>query len=141
MREIREILGLRPGLRKIRVRFGLIPKDNMEIAIITRSLMQIMIDLATQVDVPSEDVIMGRTMPASRVSALGGDALKRNIRISQGDERPGSSFTAVKYRENWFWISNEDYASKQTFAYLMLLFSLTESADKAGLPIVTIPAN
>jgi hypothetical protein len=75
------------------------------------------------------------------VSALGGDALKRNIRISQGDERPGSSFTAVKYRENWFWISNEDYASKQTFAYLLLLFSLTESADKAGLPIVTIPAN
>jgi hypothetical protein len=47
---------------------------------------------------------------------------------------------AVKYEDRWFWIDKGDFRSKQIFTFLMILFSLTETGGKEGLPLVTIPA-
>jgi hypothetical protein len=46
----------------------------------------------------------------------------------------------VNYRNHWFWIDDRDFKSKRTFAFLMVLFSLTETGGKEGLPLVTIPS-
>jgi len=54
-----------------------------------------------------------------------------------GSATIGGSGTFTDY---WFWIDDRDFRSKRSFAYLMLLFSLTESGGKEGLPLVTIPA-
>ena len=139
--ELNELLGLKPGLRKIKVRYGLIARDDTEVAMITRSLMNMMIDLATQVDVPLEDVKSGRTIATLNQPDIDEDPLGRNIRINQSTERSANSFTAVKYRDRWFWIDDRDFQSKRTFTFLMILFSLTETGGQQRLPIVTIPTN
>ena len=40
-----------------------------------------------------------------------------------------------------YWIADSDFASKRIFPFVMILFSLTESGESAGLPLVTIPAS
>ena len=52
-KELNALLGLKEGTREIKVSYGSVAKDKQEIAMLTNSLMQIMITLATQVDVPS----------------------------------------------------------------------------------------
>ncbi len=135
--ELDRLLGLRPGTRETQVVYGLLPKSDTELAMLTRSMLQIMIDFATQIEVPLEHVQEGRTVP----SLEKGDGLSRLIEIRHSKEPPESAFTAVKYRDYWFWIDDRDFASKRTFAFLMILFSLTETGAKEGLPLVTIPAS
>jgi hypothetical protein len=53
---------------------------------------------------------------------------------------PGNAFVAVPYQSQWFWIDNRDVSSKALFSFLMFLFSLTETSDKDGAPVVTISA-
>jgi hypothetical protein len=54
-------------------------------------------------------------------------------------DKPEDAFVSVRYRDRWFWIDDRDFRSKRTFSFLMLLFSLTETGGKEGLPLVTIP--
>ena len=62
------------------------------------------------------------------------------MEIRCSDSEPPDAFVSVSYRNHWFWLSDRDYASKRTFAFLMILFSLMETGGREGLPIVTIPA-
>ena len=64
----------------------------------------------------------------------------RTIRIRNSAERPENAFTAVKYRDQWFWIDDRDFKSKRVFAFVMILFSLSETGGREGLPLVTIPS-
>jgi len=137
-REIREILGLRPDAQEISVTYGLIPKNDTQVAMLTRSLLQIMIHFATLVDVPPDHVADGRTISAAAPSSDGDGPI---IKIESGIERPPQAFVAVNYRDRWFWIDDRDFRSKRTFAFLMILFSLMEAGGKEGLPLVTIPAS
>ena len=137
LEEVRELLGLKPGISDIQVVYGLIPKDDTEIAMLTRSMLQIMVELATQVDVPQRHIEDGRTIPSIARDEGADDYL---IRINNSKEKPRDAFIAVEYRDHWFWIDDRDLQSKRVFAFLMILFSLTETGGKEGLPLVTIPA-
>jgi hypothetical protein len=137
--ELATLLGIRRGAGEYTISFGEIARNDTELAILTRSTLAIMVELAGQVRVPAAHVEEGRTMP----SLADGNAeteRRRLIDIRSGVDRPADGFVAVKYREHWFWIDDRDFKSKRVFAYLMLLFSLTESGGKEGLPLVTIPA-
>jgi len=136
--ELAGLLDLIPNAREVRVNYGLIPSGN-EIAMQTRSMLQIMILLATKIDVPPEHVAEGRTVPT--METAGSDSgYKKLMNIHHSKERPADAFTAVKYRDYWYWVDDGDFRSKRTFAFLMILFSLTETGGKEGLPLVTIPA-
>jgi hypothetical protein len=134
-KELGSLLGLRPGLQDIKVSYGLIPEDDTEIAMLTRSMLQIMIELATQFNVPEEHLTEGRTVPS-----LTGNDDDYLIRINYSKEYPENGFVAIRYRDYWFYIDDRDLLSKRTFAFLMILFSLMETGGTEGLPIVTIPA-
>lgn len=137
--EMSSLLGLQPGLREVRVNYGLIPSGDDEMALLTRSMLQIMIQLAINIDVPPEHIADGRTIPAA--ATTGDKANGRNlINIHYSKEKPADAFSAAKYRDYWYWIDDRDFKSKRTFAFLMILFSLTETGGKEGLPLVTIPA-
>jgi len=137
--ELSELLGLDPEAREARVNYGLIPGSDDEIAMQTRSMLQIMILLATKIDVPPEHIAEGRTIPAL---SAGGQApgYSKLMNVHYSKERPADAFTAVKYRDYWYWVDDRDFRTKRTFAFLMILFSLTETGGKEGLPLVTIPA-
>lgn len=138
--EINQLLGLDPEKQEIKVTYGLIAQSDNEIAMLTRSILQIMVNLATQIDVPFEHVHDGLTIPSLPTPAGEKVNLKQLIQVKSGPDKPDSAFTAVKYEDHWFWIDKRNFQSKRTFAFLMILFSLTETGGKEGLPLVTIPA-
>ena len=106
---------------------------------LTRSMLHIMAELATLVDVPDHHVAEGRTVSA--LSAIDReDKDKQIINIRSGNEKPKNVYAVVKYKDHWFWIDDRDFKSKRTFTFLMILFSLSESGGKESLPLVTIPA-
>ena len=140
-REVRQLLGLSLEAKEIEVTYGLQPQNDQEIAMLTRSMLHIMIELATQIDVPPQHVAEGRTVPSLSSPDSTEEALGRLIHIRHSPDRPEHAFTAVKYKDHWFWIDDRDFKSKRSFAFLMILFSLTETGGKDGLPLVTIPAN
>ena len=139
LQEVDELLGLRSGLREITVTYGFLPRNDREVAMITRSMLHIIISLATQVDVPDTHVAEGRTVPSLETPNAAGEQLGQVISIRHSKERPRNAFTAAKYRDLWFWIDDRDFRSKRTFVFLMILFSLTETGGRESLPLVTIP--
>jgi hypothetical protein len=139
MNELNNLLGLKTGISEIPISYGYIPPTDSEISMLSRSMMQIMIELATQVDVPVIHIDEGRTIPTSRLTSKDGTVTGRTITINHSVDKPENAFTAVNYRDYWFWIDDRDFLSKRTFAFLMILFSLTETGGTEGLPLVTIP--
>ena len=140
LEELEQILGLKPGVRELKVTYGSVPETDREIALQTRSMLQIMIALAAEIKVPAAHVADGLTLAARTPAGDGAAKKDRLIRIHAATQKPAGAFVAVRYLDHWYWIDNRDFLSKRTFTFLMVLFSLTESGGKSGLPLVTIPS-
>jgi len=140
LKELSGLLGLKPGSEEITVTYGLIQGSDREIAMLTNSMLDMMIDLATQIDVPFEHVAAGFTVPSLAPPRDDEAAVAQLIDIQSSPEPPEDAFVAVEYEDHWFWIDKGDFKSKRTFAVLMILMSLSETGGKEGLPLVTIPA-
>lgn len=136
-RELTSLLGLEAVDKEFKLVYGELPREKGELAIMTRSILQIMIELSTQIDVPKEHIENGLTISTVYDSKDNG-VRPRLIDIKATKDKPEHAQTAIFYQGYWFWVDNQDFKSKATFAYLMMLFSLTESGPKAGLPVVTI---
>ena len=140
LKEVNELLGLNPEEQELEVTYGLIPSNDREIAMLTRSMLHIMVELATQINVPSQHVSEGRTVPSLAAPDSAEEKVGQLVNIRSSVDKPENSYAAVNYKDHWFWIDDMDFKSKRTFTFLMILFSTTESGDKEGLPLVTIPA-
>ena len=138
--EVRKLLGLDPNAAEFSVVYGSVAANDKEIAILTRSMIEILIDLASYIEVPAADVEQKRTYAPPPPEVAGGAALPPLIRISSSPQKPDDAFAAVPYRQGWYWIDDKDFASKRLFSFIMFLFSLNESDSKQGAPVITIPA-
>ena len=137
--DILTLLGLDRNSREFRVVYGVIASDDKEIAILTRSMFQIMINLASTVEVPAEHVADKRVAPTFREKTPDGGPTAPLVQIHSSPQRPRDAFVTVPFRDQWFWIDDKDVLSKNAFSFLMFLFTLTETGGKEGVPIVTIP--
>jgi hypothetical protein len=135
-RRIRELLGLEQGPEDFDVTFGLLPRSNRELAVISRSMMEIMLNLGAGVEVPPEHVGSGRVL-AGRPAAAQAAVL---VRIHSGPAAPSDAYAAVQFKNYWYWIDDSDIASKRTFTFLMLIFSLAETGQPTAAPVVTVPS-
>jgi len=140
LEELGGLLGLKPGSEEITVTYDLIQGSDREIAMLTNSMLDIMVDLATQIDVPFEHVAAGFTVPSLAPPRDDEVAISQLIDIRSSPDQPEDAFVAVEYEDHWFWIDKGDFKSKRTFAILMILVSLSETGGREGLPLVTIPA-
>ncbi|MCG3200761.1 MAG: hypothetical protein NFCOHLIN_00623 [Gammaproteobacteria bacterium] len=136
-RALRELLGLDPDATEFRVFYGGAARGGRQIAMLTRSMLHIMIELASYVEVPERHVAEQRAVPTA---VDPGDDKHRLIRIHSTAEQPADAFVAVPYHGHWFWIDDRDLISKRTFTFLMLLFTLANQGPTQNLPLVTIPA-
>lgn len=137
-KEVRRLLGLREGGGEFRVVYGSAPTNDEEIAMLTRSIIEILTDISSTVEVPAEHVTEQRVTPTMEPE---GEGIKGPmIRIFCSKAKPGDDFAAVPYRGRWFWIDDRDYRSKKLFSFLMFVMTLTETGGKEGAPIVTISA-
>jgi len=137
--DVLKLLGLDRNATEFRVVYGVVPSDDKEIAIVSRSMLQIMIDLASTIEVPEEHVADKRVTPTFREKASDGRPIAPLVRIWSSQEKPRDAFVAVPFRNHWFWIDDRDVLSKNVFSFLMFIFTLTETGGKEGVPIVTIP--
>jgi hypothetical protein len=138
-RAIRSLLGLSPTLAKFEVYYGGYSGRDDEIAMTTRSMMQIMEELASGVQVPRADVTDGRAAPGQIDGRQSATQWGAAVNILSGSKAPPDAAVAVQYNREWFWIANTDFRSKAAFGTVMLLFSISDIGIKGGLPIVTIP--
>jgi hypothetical protein len=139
IRELHELLQLAPDAQEFKLVFGSTPSNDHELAVVTRSLMHIMNNMASQVDVPTNDVVEGRTNPGWNELATATEQ-RRLIHIHCSPTEPADAFVAVPYRNRWFWIDDRDLKSKRILSFMMLLFTLGDNSEPAVLPVLTIPA-
>jgi hypothetical protein len=138
-RRVAELLGLKAGEREFSVVYGSFPANDTEIAILTRSMLQVLVDFASFIDVPAADIAEGRVADVRR-SEEQQRLFPPLFVVHHGSPPPDDAHVAVPYRDQWFWIDDTDHRSKAVLNFLMMTFSLTESGESQGAPVVTVPA-
>jgi len=138
---VRHLLGLDPRATEFEVVYGSVASNDKEVALLTRSIIEILVDLASSISVPEEHVADQRVSPTPDPDAGPSGPVPPLIRIDSSADRPRDAFVAVPYRDHWFWIDDRDMRSKRIFSFLMFVFTLVQTeGEKQGAPIVTIPA-
>jgi hypothetical protein len=131
---LRTILGLRKGIKEFTISYGLIANDPDEVAVLTVSILDMMMDLAMQVDVPQEHIDEGRTMATFTDEGLGGSLFT----VHSSLDKPEMAYVAIRDRGHWYYIDDRDMMTKRTFGVLQILFSLTDVGETAKGPVVSI---
>jgi hypothetical protein len=139
-RAVRQRLGLDPTAQDIRVVYGSVAANDKELAILSRSIFEILVDISSFISVPEAHVRERRVGPTQEDEEGAEGPLRPLIQIGSATARPDDAFTAVRYRGYWFAIDDHDLPSKGLFTFLMFIFTLVETSGKEGAPIVTIPA-
>jgi hypothetical protein len=139
--EVKSLLGLKPDLRELSVNYGGYSGKDDEIDMMTRSMLEIMLEFAAVVGVPESDVAQGKAAPGLVDGQASGALIGPPLRVLVSDTPPQGAFVALQYGKRWFRIAATDIQSKTTFGIIMLLFSVSETGIRGSPPVVTIPAN
>jgi hypothetical protein len=139
--EVRKILGLDPHAKEVNVVYGAGSRNDKEIAILTRSILEVLIDISADIEVPATHVKEKRVSPTHVEEAVKEGRIKPLIRIQSSSGKPDDAFVSVPYRNSHFWIDDKDMMSKRIFSFLMFVFTLVETGEKGTAPIVTVPTN
>jgi len=134
--EMKAGLGLSTETNVYPVIWGAVPPNDRTIAMETRSVLQVMVALAADVEVPQSDVDEGRVVklqPRPKEDLAGMVPL---MAIRRGDSAPADAYVSCRYRDTAFWIDDTDANSKVTFTYLSLLLTLGDVDEKGGTPLV-----
>ncbi|MHC4352105.1 MAG: hypothetical protein ACYS0H_05240 [Planctomycetota bacterium] len=137
---IKQLLGLASDTNEFALAYGRLPKSPGELAVLSRSIMEILLEMSTHVEVPQTDLDEGRVMPVLANSTDAPPDVASVIQVRCSEDKPTDAYVSAKYRDRWFWIDDRDPRSKGMLTFLMILFSLTETGDTSGAPLVTIPA-
>lgn len=136
--EIRRLLHMPAGQQRFNLIYSPVRGASNELAVNSRSMLQIMMAFASYVDVPAQHLAASMATPA--LDDVGADGRQQPVRIHSGAERPANAFAAVRYRDHWFWVDDSDLQTKRAFTAVMFFFTLAETGGNDKLPLVTIPA-
>ena len=136
--EIRRLLQMPEGLPKFNLVYSPVLGATNELAVGSRSMVQIMQAFASYADVPEQDLKEGRAVPSLLSTNSPGKADPVKIKCSK--DKPADAFAAVHYRNQWFWIDDRDWRSKRALTAVMFLFTMAETGGNEQLPLITIPA-
>ena len=136
--EIRRLLKLPEDQQKYTLTYSPVRGADNELAVNSRSMLQIMGAFASYLDVPETHLREHRAMPAFENVA---EQDRRDaVRIHSGAEKPADASSAVQHRGHWFWIDDGDLQSKRALIAVVYLFTLADTGTPERLPLVTIPA-
>lgn len=133
VQELKRLLGLPADRESFRIIYGMLPGEPGEIAILTRSLYSVLVDLAADMEVSPGSVEEGRAKPGYNPPGA-------VISIKTGRGQPDDAFVAIPYKNQWYWIEDTDLASKMVFSNLLTLFTMAGSGLDQVAPVLTIPA-
>lgn len=139
VRLIKKLLRLDPQKHEYILSSGSSRHSGNEIVLLTRSIQEIMAELALGIDVPPEDLAAGRATPGSDVGS--GDGHRSAfLRVRSGADRPSNTFVTVRYGKTSFWVDDRDLQSKRVFMFLRMFTALAETGVIPQPAVVTIPA-
>lgn len=132
--EVKALLGVDPNEQRVRLMYSPVRGDSGELAIQSRSMLQILVALASFIEVPEQQVKEKRVWPS-----MATEPAQWPIRVRCTKNRPEDAYARIHYRGDWFWIEDTDLKSKRAFGCIMFLFTLADTGGNAALPILTIP--
>lgn len=133
---LRETLQLEPREGEIAVEYGALQRTPNELAVLSRSMIEIMVELSAGIAVPEDHIAKGRTFPTAQPTAA---SPLPYVGIEAGPTPPDDAFAAVTYRGTWYWVADNDLRSKRAFTFLLLFFALAETGVTPDAPVLTIP--
>jgi len=136
--EIRRLLKLAPDQQKFSLAYSPVRGAESELAVNSRSMLQIMQAFASFLDAPEEHLKEHSAVPS--LEQLPQGTRLGAVRIRSGKGKPANAFAAVRYRDYWFWIDEGDWRTKRALTAVMFFFTLAETGEAAKLPLITIPA-
>lgn len=107
------------------------------IAVMTRSVFDLIEILSASIEVPEEHVESGLST-AYPAPGLPG----RGLRIRRSTGEPDRALFAVKYRGSWFYVDERDQPTKFAFRLLNVLWSVSmaeNAAKPSSAPVLTVP--
>ncbi len=135
--EIRRLLRLDAGQSKFVLTYSPMRGAANELAVNSRSLLQILQAFASYVEVPEQD-LRNKVVAPSLVHT---ETTQRQVgQIRGGPARPETSYVAVQYRGQWFWVDHSDWLTKRALTAVMFFFTLADTGGPDKLPLITIPA-
>ncbi len=134
--ELRRLLKLDPDLQRFVLIYSPLRGADDQLAVNSRSMLQILQAFASYVDVPPAHIEAGWATPL----VANGSEEQDNGHIRSSATQPTDAFVAVQYRGYWFSVDNSDQRAKRALTSVMLFFTLTDTGSADRLPIVTIPA-
>lgn len=136
--EIKRLLKLPPEQQKYLLTYSPVRGAENELAVNSRSMLQILAAFASYIDVPEAHLREHRAIPSTGETSPEGR--QSVVRIHSGTEKPADAFAAVFYRGHWFWIDDGDWQTKRALTAVMFFFTLEATGGAENLPLVTIPA-
>ncbi len=136
--EVRRLLKLPAEGQKYVLTYSPVRGAENELAVNSRSMLQIMSAFASHLDVPEAHLKDHSAVPSFENTAP--EKRQNRPRIQSGKEKPANAFTAVRYRDHWYWIEDSDWQTKRGMTAIMFFFTLAETGDVGKLPLITIPA-
>jgi len=136
--EIRQLLKLPDRAQKFNLVYSPVQGETNELAVGSRSMVQVMLAFASYADVPESDVTEGRALPS--LNSTNSPGKPNPLKIKCGKDKPADAFAAVHYHGHWFWIDDGDWRSKRALTAVMFLFTMAETGGGEKLPLITIPA-
>lgn len=138
---LRELLGIGPTTKELEVVYGAFPTSPGEMAILTRSMLQVMTDFASQIELPQRDAQEGRAHVLDPREVRDERLFPAFLKVQHGASAPVDAYVTVKYRGVAFWIDDRDEPTKAAFSRLMFMLALTETTGATtGAPVLTVPA-
>ena len=136
--EVRRLLKLPGDGDRFTLSYSPVRGANDQLTVNSRSMLQIMSAFAGHVEIPEADLAAGRAMPGITTAAPPG--VQSAVRIRSGPDKPAHAFTAVRYRNTWFWIEDDNWQTKRALTAVMFFFTLAETGGNDRMPLITIPA-
>jgi len=104
-----KLLDVDPQSREFPITYGLVPEKPNDIAVLTGSVWEIMLNMSWQFEVPPEHIQSGRTAVIFQSARKGGVA---PIEVRYSDQEPDGAFVTVYEYGYWFYIDQHDRKSK-----------------------------
>jgi hypothetical protein len=135
--EVRRLLKLPADQQKFVLTYSPMRGTANELAVNSRSMLQILGAFASYVEVPETHMKEGLATPAFEHES----AAQRTIgRIRSGSAKPENAYVSVQYQGQWFWVDGSDWQAKRALTAVMFFFTLADTGNRENLPLVTIPA-
>lgn len=143
--EFKSLAGLDSNGNWFKIKDNFADMGPSKITLRCRTLLSMLFFLSQGVDVPQKDRDAGLVTTTKNLDGsifdwndISRRLLKVHFSESSSKMRPAGAYVACRYRDNWFYIKDDDSESKATFLLMNQIFTLQSASYKKSEPTLVI---